>query len=144
MAASGGAALSLRLYGRAERVGAALAAAPGGALSALPSLWWLRAAALCTAAGPSRWPGGGRAWRAMAAVRGLRISVKAEAAATTAEPRGPEPEPMEVEEGELETIPVRRSLRELIPVRDGQGERRRDRHLRGGRVRRGGAEAPGG
>ncbi|PKU31815.1 nuclear cap-binding protein subunit 3 isoform x1 [Limosa lapponica baueri] len=51
----------------------------------------------------------------MAAVRGLRISVKAEATATTAEPRGPEPEPMEVEEGELETIPVRRSLRELIP-----------------------------
>uniref|UniRef100_A0A8C4JSN8 Nuclear cap-binding protein subunit 3 n=1 Tax=Dromaius novaehollandiae TaxID=8790 RepID=A0A8C4JSN8_DRONO len=45
----------------------------------------------------------------MAAVRGLRISVKAEAAAATAEPRGPEPEPMEVEEGELETIPVRRS-----------------------------------
>lgn len=53
----------------------------------------------------------------MAAVRGLRISVKAEATATTAEARGPEPEPMEVEEGELETIPVRRSLRELIPVR---------------------------
>lgn len=53
----------------------------------------------------------------MAAVRGLRISVKAEATTTTAEPRGPEPEPMEVEEGELETIPVRRSLRELIPVR---------------------------
>lgn len=52
----------------------------------------------------------------MAAVRGLRISVKAEA---TAEPRGAEPEPMEVEEGELETIPVRRSLRELIPVRGG-------------------------
>uniref|UniRef100_A0A8C3UGC8 Nuclear cap-binding protein subunit 3 n=1 Tax=Catharus ustulatus TaxID=91951 RepID=A0A8C3UGC8_CATUS len=51
----------------------------------------------------------------MAAVRGLRISVKAEASSTTAEPRGPEPEPMEVEEGELETIPVRRSLRELIP-----------------------------
>ncbi|NXX45289.1 NCBP3 protein, partial [Tricholaema leucomelas] len=49
----------------------------------------------------------------MAAVRGLRISVKAEA--TTAEPRGLEPEPMEVEEGELETVPVRRSLRELIP-----------------------------
>lgn len=66
--------------------------------------------------------------------------MKAEATATTAEPRGPEPEPMEVEEGELETIPVRRSLRELIPVRDGQGERRRDRHLRGGRVRRGGPE----
>ncbi|XP_064250967.1 nuclear cap-binding protein subunit 3 isoform X1 [Passer domesticus] len=51
----------------------------------------------------------------MAAVRGLRISVKAEASTTAAEPRGPEPEPMEVEEGELETIPVRRSLRELIP-----------------------------
>uniref|UniRef100_A0A8C5X1K0 Nuclear cap-binding protein subunit 3 n=1 Tax=Malurus cyaneus samueli TaxID=2593467 RepID=A0A8C5X1K0_9PASS len=51
----------------------------------------------------------------MAAVRGLRISVKADATATTAEPRGAEPEPMEVEEGELETIPVRRSLRELIP-----------------------------
>ncbi|NXQ96544.1 NCBP3 protein, partial [Sagittarius serpentarius] len=51
----------------------------------------------------------------MAAVRGLRISVKAEATVTTAEARGPEPEPMEVEEGELETIPVRRSLRELIP-----------------------------
>ncbi|KAJ7423094.1 Nuclear cap-binding protein subunit 3 [Willisornis vidua] len=49
----------------------------------------------------------------MAAVRGLRISVKAEASA--ADPRGAEPEPMEVEEGELETIPVRRSLRELIP-----------------------------
>lgn len=53
----------------------------------------------------------------MAAVRGLRISVKAEASTTTVEPRGAEPEPMEVEEGELETIPVRRSLRELIPVR---------------------------
>jgi len=64
----------------------------------------------------------------MAAVRGLRISVKAEATATTAESRGPEPEPMEVEEGELEAIPVRRSLRELIPVRGvrwghGQGGR---------------------
>ncbi|XP_032056895.1 nuclear cap-binding protein subunit 3 isoform X1 [Aythya fuligula] len=65
----------------------------------------------------------------MAAVRGLRISVKAEAA----ESRGPEPEPMEVEEGELDAIPVRRSLRELLPVRDGQGARRRDRLLRGGR-----------
>lgn len=73
----------------------------------------------------------------MAAVRGLRISVKAEATATTAEPRGPEPEPMEVEEGELETIPVRRSLRELIPVRgravgSRAGGTRRDRLLRGG------------
>lgn len=63
----------------------------------------------------------------MAAVRGLRVSVKAEA------PAGPalglpspevesglergEPEPMEVEEGELEIVPVRRSLKELLPVR---------------------------
>ncbi|CAI9165070.1 unnamed protein product [Rangifer tarandus platyrhynchus] len=59
----------------------------------------------------------------MAAVRGLRVSVKAEA------PAGPalglpspeagldrgEPEPMEVEEGELEVVQVRRSLKELIP-----------------------------
>lgn len=67
----------------------------------------------------------------MAAVRGLRVSVKAEA------PAGPdlglpspeaesgvdrgEPEPMEVEEGELEIVPVRRSLKELIPVRAGVG-----------------------
>lgn len=65
----------------------------------------------------------------MAAVRGLRVSVKAEA------PAGPalglpspeagldrgEPEPMEVEEGELEVVPVRRSLKELIPVRAGGG-----------------------
>lgn len=67
----------------------------------------------------------------MAAVRGLRVSVKAEA------PAGPalglpspeadsglergEPEPMEVEEGELEIVPVRRSLKELIPVRAGGG-----------------------
>lgn len=28
-----------------------------------------------------------------------------------------EPEPMEVEEGELEIVPVRRSLKELLPVR---------------------------
>nr|XP_033778735.1 nuclear cap-binding protein subunit 3 [Geotrypetes seraphini] len=42
----------------------------------------------------------------MAAVRGLRISVKSE---TT------EPEPMEVEEGELEAVPVRRSFKDLIP-----------------------------
>ncbi|XP_027704676.1 nuclear cap-binding protein subunit 3 [Vombatus ursinus] len=55
----------------------------------------------------------------MAAVRGLRVSVKAEAAAAAAGPPlgllgpGPErsePEPMEVEEGELEAVPVRRSL----------------------------------
>lgn len=67
----------------------------------------------------------------MAAVRGLRVSVKAEA------PAGPalglpspeadaglergEPEPMEVEEGELEIVPVRRSLKELIPVWAGGG-----------------------
>ncbi|CAM4669224.1 unnamed protein product [Caretta caretta] len=61
----------------------------------------------------------------MAAVRGLRISVKAAAEEEEEEqqqqqspqppPRGPEPEPMEVEEGELETVPVRRSLRELLP-----------------------------
>lgn len=68
----------------------------------------------------------------MAAVRGLRVSVKAEAPAAPAlglpSPeaesgleRG-EPEPMEVEEGELEIVPVRRSLKELIPVR---GARRR-------------------
>ncbi|XP_036307700.1 nuclear cap-binding protein subunit 3 isoform X9 [Pipistrellus kuhlii] len=61
----------------------------------------------------------------MAAVRGLRVSVKAEASAGLAlglpSPeaesgleRG-EPEPMEVEEGELEMVPVRRSLKELIP-----------------------------
>uniref|UniRef100_F6VW27 Nuclear cap-binding protein subunit 3 n=1 Tax=Equus caballus TaxID=9796 RepID=F6VW27_HORSE len=61
----------------------------------------------------------------MAAVRGLRVSVKAEAPAAPAlglpSPeaesgleRG-EPEPMEVEEGELEIVPVRRSLKELIP-----------------------------
>ncbi|XP_059525034.1 nuclear cap-binding protein subunit 3 isoform X3 [Myotis daubentonii] len=61
----------------------------------------------------------------MAAVRGLRVSVKAEASAGPAlglpSPeaesgleRG-EPEPMEVEEGELEMVPVRRSLKELIP-----------------------------
>nr|XP_045015615.1 nuclear cap-binding protein subunit 3 isoform X1 [Jaculus jaculus] len=61
----------------------------------------------------------------MAAVRGLRVSVKAEAPAEPAlglpspevesgVERG-EPEPMEVEEGELEIVPVRRSLKELIP-----------------------------
>lgn len=75
----------------------------------------------------------------MAAVRGLRVSVKAEA------PEGPalglpspeadsglersEPEPMEVEEGELEIVPVRRSLKELIPVRAG-GRWARRRSLR--------------
>ncbi|XP_020820404.1 nuclear cap-binding protein subunit 3 isoform X2 [Phascolarctos cinereus] len=57
----------------------------------------------------------------MAAVRGLRVSVKAEAAAAAAAggpplgllgpgPERSEPEPMEVEEGELEAVPVRRSL----------------------------------
>ncbi|XP_072475123.1 nuclear cap-binding protein subunit 3 isoform X8 [Notamacropus eugenii] len=56
----------------------------------------------------------------MAAVRGLRVSVKAEAAAAAAAgphlgllgpgPERGEPEPMEVEEGELEAVPVRRSL----------------------------------
>lgn len=52
-------------------------------------------------------------------MRGLRISVKA--AEAEAEARGAEPEPMEVEEGELEAIPVRRSLRELLPVRAAGG-----------------------
>ncbi|TKC47286.1 hypothetical protein EI555_006473, partial [Monodon monoceros] len=62
---------------------------------------------------------------AMAAVRGLRVSVKAEVPAGPAlGPPSPEaesgldrgePEPMEVEEGELEVVPVRRSLKELIP-----------------------------
>ncbi|XP_059989667.1 nuclear cap-binding protein subunit 3 isoform X2 [Lagenorhynchus albirostris] len=61
----------------------------------------------------------------MAAVRGLRVSVKAEVPAGPAlGPPSPEaesgldrgePEPMEVEEGELEVVPVRRSLKELIP-----------------------------
>ncbi|CAO2644087.1 Nuclear cap-binding protein subunit 3 [Lemmus lemmus] len=62
----------------------------------------------------------------MAAVRGLRVSVKAEGpvgspALGLPSPevesgleRG-EPEPMEVEEGELEIVPVRRSLKELLP-----------------------------
>lgn len=69
----------------------------------------------------------------MAAVRGLRVSVKAEASAGPAlglplpeEESGlerGEPEPMEVEEGELEIVPVRRSLKELIPVREGGGGR---------------------
>lgn len=67
----------------------------------------------------------------MAAVRGLRVSVKAEAPAGPAlglpSPQADsglergEPEPMEVEEGELEIVPVRRSLKELIPVRAGGG-----------------------
>uniref|UniRef100_A0A8C0E185 Nuclear cap-binding protein subunit 3 n=1 Tax=Balaenoptera musculus TaxID=9771 RepID=A0A8C0E185_BALMU len=61
----------------------------------------------------------------MAAVRGLRVSLKAEVPAGPAlGPPSPEaesgldrgePEPMEVEEGELEVVPVRRSLKELIP-----------------------------
>lgn len=65
----------------------------------------------------------------MAAVRGLRVSVKAEGPVGSPAlglPSSPEvesglergePEPMEVEEGELEIVPVRRSLRELLPVR---------------------------
>ncbi|XP_064425062.1 nuclear cap-binding protein subunit 3 isoform X1 [Latimeria chalumnae] len=62
----------------------------------------------------------------MAAVRSLRVSVKSEGAPERSESSSgsegerepepePEPEPMEVEEGELESIPVRRSLKELIP-----------------------------
>lgn len=92
----------------------------------------------------------------MAAVRGLRVSVKAEA------PAGPalglpspeaesglergEPEPMEVEEGELEIVPVRRSLKELIPVRAGDGGVRRrspsQRVPRAGAGRKGRRPAP--
>ncbi|XP_051036015.1 nuclear cap-binding protein subunit 3 isoform X2 [Phodopus roborovskii] len=78
----------------------------------------------------------------MAAVRGLRVSVKAEA------PAGPptlglpspevdsglergEPEPMEVEEGELEIVPVRRSLKELLPEAIEKKEQRAKRfHFR--------------
>lgn len=71
----------------------------------------------------------------MAAVRGLRVSVKAEAPAgpalglsspadTGADLERGEPEPMEVEEGELEIVPVRRSLKELIPVGAGGWARR--------------------
>ncbi|XP_018603791.1 nuclear cap-binding protein subunit 3 isoform X2 [Scleropages formosus] len=61
----------------------------------------------------------------MAAVRSLRVSVKpetgsdrSESASDSESDRDPrEPEPMEVEEGELEleAIPVRRSLKELLP-----------------------------
>ncbi|KAM7333782.1 nuclear cap-binding protein subunit 3 [Alexandromys fortis] len=63
----------------------------------------------------------------MAAVRGLRVSVKAEGPVGSPAlglPSSPEvesglergePEPMEVEEGELEIVPVRRSLKELLP-----------------------------
>lgn len=84
----------------------------------------------------------------MAAVRGLRVSVKAEAPAgpvlglsSPADPgadleRG-EPEPMEVEEGELEIVPVRRSLKELIPVGAG-GWARRPGRGKCGRGREGG------
>uniref|UniRef100_H3BHL7 Nuclear cap-binding protein subunit 3 n=1 Tax=Latimeria chalumnae TaxID=7897 RepID=H3BHL7_LATCH len=67
----------------------------------------------------------------MAAVRSLRVSVKSEGAPERSESSSgsegerepepePEPEPMEVEEGELESIPVRRSLKELIPADCGQ------------------------
>ncbi|XP_036380378.1 nuclear cap-binding protein subunit 3 [Megalops cyprinoides] len=61
----------------------------------------------------------------MAAVRSLRVSVKPESGSDRSESdsdsdsdRDPrEPEPMEVEEGELEPedIPIRRSIKELIP-----------------------------
>lgn len=83
----------------------------------------------------------------MAAVRGLRVSVKAEASAGLAlglpSPeaesgleRG-EPEPMEVEEGELEIVPVRRSLKELIPVREARGRSPGERVSRAWRGRKG-------
>lgn len=62
----------------------------------------------------------------MAAVRSLRVSVKSESASDRSESDSEsdsdrdarEAEPMEVEEGELglESIPVRRSLKELLPV----------------------------
>lgn len=93
----------------------------------------------------------------MAAVRGLRVSVKAEASAGPAlgvpSPeagsgleRG-EPEPMEVEEGELEIVPVRRSLKELIPVREGGGGlgggRRASECPAPERAERGGGRLPG-
>ncbi|XP_016095819.1 nuclear cap-binding protein subunit 3-like [Sinocyclocheilus grahami] len=61
----------------------------------------------------------------MAAVRNLRVSVKSESASDRSESDSEsdsdrdarEAEPMEVEEGEpeLEPIPVRRSLNELLP-----------------------------
>ncbi|KAJ8266285.1 hypothetical protein GJAV_G00128680 [Gymnothorax javanicus] len=62
---------------------------------------------------------------AMAAVRNLRVSVKPESGSDRSESDSEsdsdrdsrEPEPMEVEEGELELedIPIRRSLKELVP-----------------------------
>lgn len=60
----------------------------------------------------------------MASVRGLRVSVKHESASdrsdsdsdSDSDQNTREAEPMEVEEGELESIPVRRSLKELLPV----------------------------
>lgn len=64
----------------------------------------------------------------MAAVRSLRVSVKPDSGPDHSESdsdsdsdRGArESEPMEVEEGELEVenIPVNRSLKELLPVRE--------------------------
>lgn len=59
----------------------------------------------------------------MAEVRNLRVSVKTESASDRSESDsesdsdrdGREAEPMEVEEGELESIPVQRSLKELLP-----------------------------
>lgn len=60
----------------------------------------------------------------MAAVRSLRVSVKHESASDQSDSDSDsdrnirEAEPMEVEEGELalESISVRRSLKELLPV----------------------------
>lgn len=88
----------------------------------------------------------------MAAVRGLRVSVKAEAPVGSAlglpSPevesgleRG-EPEPMEVEEGELEIVPVRRCLKELIPVRAGGEEEVAERTSRPKGTGRGGGRGP--
>lgn len=59
----------------------------------------------------------------MAEVRSLRVSVKSESASDRSESDSEsdsdrdarEAEPMEVEEGELESIPVSRSLKELLP-----------------------------
>ncbi|XP_028662516.1 nuclear cap-binding protein subunit 3 isoform X1 [Erpetoichthys calabaricus] len=59
----------------------------------------------------------------MAAVRSLQVSVKSESGSERSDSESDsesdqdtrEPEPMEVEEGELESVPVCRSLKELIP-----------------------------
>lgn len=70
----------------------------------------------------------------MAEVRSLRVSVKSESASDRSESESEsdsdrdarEAEPMEVEEGELESIPVRRSLKELLPVSSPAGLSSRD------------------